>query len=237
MLKVIAYCRVSKRDQALRRNGIEGQQTEIRRFADANEVEVLQVIEEQASRTLGLDKRPQLAHAIAECKRLKCGLVVSRLDRFSGNVSFIAQAMEQFDRDRIPFYIASNGLDTNTFRLHIEAAVAQDEIARISYRIKTALVEVKRKGKRLGNTAQAGTYHADGRPKATLLDAQRAGGKANVDKAMAYAHSMRPIIEPMRQQGMTYKAIAERLNQYATPTDKGGRWSIVSVRNLTLRWD
>ena len=49
-----------------------------------------------------LDRRPQLAAALAAAKAAKCSVVVSKLDRLSRDVAFVSGLMAQ----RVPFIVA-----------------------------------------------------------------------------------------------------------------------------------
>ena len=70
-----------------------------------------------------LDRRPQLAAALKGARRLKCPIVVSKLDRLSRDVHFISGLMAQ----RVPFIVTELGADTDPFMLHIYAALAEKE--------------------------------------------------------------------------------------------------------------
>lgn len=70
-----------------------------------------------------LDRRPQLAEALAEAKRQGCGIAVAKLDRLSRDVAFIAGLMAK----RVPFVVAELGRDADPFRLHLYAALAEKE--------------------------------------------------------------------------------------------------------------
>ena len=55
-----------------------------------------------------LERRPQLAAALKVARRLKCPIVVSKLDRLSRDVHFISGLMAQ----RVAFIITELGADT-----------------------------------------------------------------------------------------------------------------------------
>ena len=59
--------------------------------------------------------RPGLATALKEAKLAHCALIVSRLDRLSGNVHFITGLMEH----KVHFVVAALGRDCDDFTLHI----------------------------------------------------------------------------------------------------------------------
>jgi DNA invertase Pin-like site-specific DNA recombinase len=60
------------------------------------------------------DRRPQLAAALAAAKAAKCCVLVSKLDRLSRDVAFVAGLMAQ----RVPFIVAELGRDADPFMLH-----------------------------------------------------------------------------------------------------------------------
>jgi hypothetical protein len=65
--------------------------------------------------TDALDRRPQLAAALAAAKAEKCSVVVAKLDRLSRDVAFVAGLMAQ----RVPFIVAELGRDADPFMLHL----------------------------------------------------------------------------------------------------------------------
>ena len=80
-------------------------------------------------------------------KRLRCPVLVAKLDRLSRDVHFIAGLMAQ----RVPFLVAELGADVDPFMLHIYAALAEKERRMISERTRAALAVRKGQGARLGN--------------------------------------------------------------------------------------
>ena len=77
-----------------------------------------------------LDRRPQLAAALAAARSAKCSVVVAKLDRLSRDVAFVAGLMAQ----RVPFIVAELGRDADPFMLHLYAALAEKERRLISER-------------------------------------------------------------------------------------------------------
>jgi DNA invertase Pin-like site-specific DNA recombinase len=117
--------------------------------------------------------RPQLAAALASCKKLKARLVVAKLDRLARNVAFTAKLMEwgvEFVAADMPF--------ANKLTIHILAAVAEHEREAISDRTKAALAAAKARGVKLGG------------PK--LREAQHNGWEKNREKADIFAANTRP---------------------------------------------
>jgi DNA invertase Pin-like site-specific DNA recombinase len=112
MEKAIAYLRVSTHRQQRSGLGIEAQRAAIARFT---ETEGLTLITEFVEAETGkgadaLDRRPQLAAALAAAKTAKCSVIVSKLDRLSRDVAFVSGLMAQ----RVPFIVG----DADPFMLH-----------------------------------------------------------------------------------------------------------------------
>jgi len=144
MRPAIAYLRVSSKRQARSALGIEGQLAIVQRFASERyTIEAIYVESESGAN----DDRPELASALAQAKRLKCPVIVARLDRLSRDVAYIASLMAQ----RVPFIVAELGDDVDPFLLHIYAALAEKERKLGGERTKAALAQAKLRGVKLGN--------------------------------------------------------------------------------------
>src|SRR6185312_11929585 len=99
-----------------------------------------------------LDRRPQLAAALAAARAAKCSVLVSKLDRLSRDVAFVSGLMAQ----RVPFMVAELGRDADPFMLHLYAALAEKERRLISERTRAALAAKKASGAKLGNPNNIG---------------------------------------------------------------------------------
>jgi DNA invertase Pin-like site-specific DNA recombinase len=84
MEHVIAYLRVSTRQQQRSGLGIDAQRAAIERFAETESAEFVEF--ESGKGTDALERRPQLAAALAAAKTRKCSVVVAKLDRLSRGV-------------------------------------------------------------------------------------------------------------------------------------------------------
>jgi DNA invertase Pin-like site-specific DNA recombinase len=78
-------------------------------------------------------------------RRLKCPIVVSKLDRLSRDVHFIRGSMAQ----RVPFIVTELGADTDPFTLHIYATLAEKERRVIGERTRGGLAAAKKRGVKL----------------------------------------------------------------------------------------
>src|SRR6188474_1686995 len=147
MESAIAYLRVSTQRQQRSGLGIEAQRATIARFAEAERLTIsAEYVEAETGKgSDALDRRPQLAAALAAAKAAKCSVIVSKLDRLSRDVAFVAGLMAQ----RVPFIVAELGRDADPFMLHLYAALAEKERRLISERTKAALAIRKATGTKL----------------------------------------------------------------------------------------
>ncbi len=164
---------------------------------------------------LGLDGRPGLAAALAKAARLKCPVIVSKLDRLSREVAFISGLMAR----GVPFIVAELGADVDPFVLHLFAALSQKERQLISQRTRDALAPLVGTG-RLGN-------------KTNLAEAQARGRAGNVAASAAFAARVMPLVGRLKDGGLSMNAIAGQLNASNMPTMRwGGRWTAKAVSRV-----
>ena len=217
----IAYYRVSTQRQGRSGLGLEAQRTAVARFAESEGVTIAcEFTEVETGKGAdALDRRPQLAAALATARQQKCPVLVAKLDRLSRDVAFIAGLMAQ----RVSFIVAELGADADPFMLHLYAALAEKERRQISERTRTALAARKARGTKLGNPRNAG-------------DAAAAGRRSQIVSAQQFAASVLPIIAKLQEAGVTsYRGIAAALNGRGVRTARGGRWQVSNVRNLLAR--
>jgi DNA invertase Pin-like site-specific DNA recombinase len=217
---IIAYYRVSTARQGRSGLGLEAQRDAVHRFADAEGFEVARefVEVETGKGSDALNRRPQLAHALADARKRKCPVVVAKLDRLSRDVHFISGLMAE----RVQFVVAELGADVDPFILHLFAALAEKERAMIATRTRDALRRAKARGVKLGG------------PK--LAQARKEAVKAIEANADRHAANVMPIIREIQRAGArSLRAIAEALNARGVPTARGGRWQAMTVSNILAR--
>ncbi len=221
MESAVAYLRVSTQRQQRSGLGIEAQRTTIARFAEAEGLTIIaEFIEAESGKGAdALDRRTQLASALAKAKSAKCAVLVSKLDRLSRDVAFVAGLMAQ----RVPFIVAELGRDADPFMLHLYAALAEKERRLISERTKAALVAKKASGARLGNPGN-------------IAKAGELGRSAQSATADEFVAGLLPIIQAIRSTGaVTLRDMATALNQRGIRSARGGKWHVSSVLNLLSR--
>lgn len=227
----IAYLRVSTGAQGRSGLGIEAQREAIARFCATHGANVVRefVEVETAKGTDALERRPQLAAALAHAARLGCAVVVAKLDRLSRDVAFIASLMSK----QVPFVVTDLGPQADPFLLHIYAALAEQERRMIASRTKVALGAAKARGVKLGG--DRGHRHSAGDAKAFGA----AGGAKRREAATQAALSVVDMIAEIRA-GLTNPslgAIARGLNEAGAVTPRGGIWTATAVKRALARID
>ena len=95
MKPIVAYVRVSTSQQGRSGLGIEAQREALARFADSEGFEIVaEFVEVETGKgSDALDRRPELAAALAKARALRCPVAVAKLDRLSRDVHFISGLM------------------------------------------------------------------------------------------------------------------------------------------------
>jgi DNA invertase Pin-like site-specific DNA recombinase len=148
MKPAIGYLRVSTKEQGRGGLSLSAQRFDFAAFGAREGCKVkawYQDIQTGAGKD-PLVLTPGLAAALNEARTQRCALLVSRLDRLSHNVHFIAHLMEH----RVHFVVAQLGRDCDDCTLHIYASLAEQERKMISERVKATAAISKAKGKKFG---------------------------------------------------------------------------------------
>jgi DNA invertase Pin-like site-specific DNA recombinase len=216
--KFVAYFRVSTDRQGRSGLGLDAQRQAVMGYLDGGRWTLVSEFTEVESGKRD-DNRPQLAAAIAACKKQKARLVIAKLDRLSRNLAFIAALMESGVE-----FVAVDNPHMNKLTIHILAAVAEHEREMISERTKAALAAAKARGKVLGNP--------------DMPEISKRGVAALKANARRFAANVRPIIEEIMRAGATsHNAIAAKLNERNVRTARGGVWTHVQVGAILHPFD
>lgn len=217
--KYIAYYRVSSKQQGISGLGLEAQKNLVYTFLKGEEpIEEFTDIESGTSK--GNDRRG-LKEALERCKEHNATLIIAKLDRLSRNVSFISKLMES----EVEF-IATDMPQANKFTIHIFSALAEQEAQFISERTQVALQEAKKKGKKLGSPQN---LTQEARRKGTLTRMKRALENENNRRATA-------MIVSMKKDNLSYRKIAESLNESGFITSTGKKFTSSQVFTLYERF-
>jgi DNA invertase Pin-like site-specific DNA recombinase len=206
----VPYYRVSTDRQGRSGLGLEAQRDAVQCFlARVGGTLVAEYVEVESGKR---NDRPELAKAVAACRKHKAKLVIAKLDRLSRNVAFIAALMD----GNVEFVAVDNPHATR-LTLHILAAVAEHEREMIAARTKAALQAAKARGVRLGRNGAE-----------VLAPANRA-------KAMERAGQLEPVLAELIAAGMSQRKIAAELTARGIATPNGGRWHPQSVSRVIER--
>lgn len=222
--KFVAYYRVSTNAQGVSGLGLEAQKDAVARFLNGGDWEVVAEFKEveTGKGKDALSKRPELKAALEECRKTGAKLLIAKLDRLARNVHFITGLMEAAKANgrRAVKFVACDMPDANDLTIHLMAAFAEHEAARISERTKAALAMARQRGAVLGI---AGPNNL----------------KANVEerkvKADVFAEKLRSIIEGFSAQGLTQRQMVEKMNAIGIKTARGGEWSLLQLQRVINR--
>jgi DNA invertase Pin-like site-specific DNA recombinase len=216
-VNVVIYTRVSTQEQGDSRNGLEAQLKACRDYVKAHKYKEVMHVEDVASRSLTVAERPWLKRAIDYCLKHGCTLLVSKLDRLSGSVQVVAELANS----KLQFFTVEDGPDCPPMLLYMRAVWAEDERKKIGERTKAALAAKKARGEPLGSAC-----HKD---KTTVARAGALGRAVVAGKAVAYAQQIAPLLDGLSRSGMTYKQIAQHLNNQGVSRPLGGKWGAPAV--------
>ena len=208
--KFVAYYRVSTQQQGESKLGLEAQQKTVADYLNGGSWELVAEFTEVESGKSDRN-RPQLAAALAACKKRKATLVIATLSRLSRNAGFLLTLRDSGVEVR-----ACDMPTAGTLEFGIRAVIAQHEREEISKRTKAALQAKKAQGYKLG---QPGATNARKYRSEAL---GRAAGLADTVRALQGTHR-------------SVRALAEALNARGVPTPKGGAWRPGTVHRLLRR--
>ncbi len=210
----VTYYRVSTQRQGASGLGLDAQrQTVAQYLAGGVRTTVGEFVEVETGKgSNALERRPQLRLALELCKKTGATLLIAKLDRLARNVHFVSGLMES----KVSF-VACDLPEANQLSIHIMAAFAEHEARRISERTRDALAAAKARGVVLGATGPANLK---------TCNAQRQ------QLAQEFRERIRPVLDGMRAQGLTRRAMVERLNALGIKAPMGGLWSLGQVQRV-----
>ena len=213
MTEFVGYFRVSTDRQGRSGLGLEAQREAVISYIAGRGEMLAEYTEIESGKK---HDRPALGDALSLCRRQSATLLIARLDRLARSVAFISNLM-----DSGVDFVAVDMPEANRLTMHILAAVAEHEREAISQRTKAALQAAKARGVKLGNPRAA---------EAVPFAQQAIQAQAN-----RFAESVAPLIQKMRDEGMSFAAIAAELDARSIQTARGGSWYPSTVRNVLKR--
>lgn len=224
-MKYIAYYRTSTKDQNL---GIAAQRTTVLKFI-APDTLVAEYTEQESGKN---NRRLELNKALQHCKEVDGTLIIAKLDRLSRDRLFIAQLMDSKVR-----FKCCDLPEANDFTIHLFSGLAHHEREIISARTKAALDEIKATLAREGvATSKSGnTFTSLG--KNNMTDAIRSKAVATIKENAKEANKQATeLIGIYRAMGMTFDAIASKLNELGYRTRTGKQFIRSTVKILHDRY-
>lgn len=225
----VEYYRVSTERQGRSGLGLAAQRADVARcIAQLGGGETLERFEDIASGKR--DDRKALSEALELCAQTGASLVFAKFDRLTRDLGFWCQ----LKKSGVNFIAAENPTAT-PLTIDILIAFATEERRLIGERTKKALAakkaELEAKGERLGNPLGAEAF-------GTRRGAGAAEGRTR--KADAFAKRLAGTVLPWRAEGLSYRAIADKLNarHIKTPNSKEDApktWKAATVKSLIDR--
>ncbi len=142
------YARVSTLDQEP-----ENQLAELRRYVTARGWTAVEFVDRGISGAR--DRRPALDAVLTDIKRRQFDVLVCwRLDRLGRSLKHLVTLLDELQALGVAFVSLAEGIDATTpagkLQMHILAAIAEFERARIAERVSAGLARAKKQGKKLG---------------------------------------------------------------------------------------
>ena len=141
--------RASRRWTRSRRTQLQ----ELRQYVQARSWTAQEYVDHGVSGTK--DHRPALDRLVADARRRKVDtVVVWRLDRLGRSLKHLVTLLDELHAVGVSFVSLGEGIDCTTpagrLQLHVLAALAEFEKARIAERVAAGLARARRNGTRLG---------------------------------------------------------------------------------------
>jgi DNA invertase Pin-like site-specific DNA recombinase len=213
----VAYYRVSTGKQSRSGLGLDAQRVAVERFMARKPA--IEFVEVESGRKSDAE-RPQLAAALAACKKARATLVVAKLDRLARDTRLLLTLVDSGVRVRfVDFPDIPEGA-AGRFMLTMLAAVAEFERRLISERTKAALAVAKQRGAVLGRAG----------PSNLSRNLQE-----RVERAAHFAMRLQPIAESFAASGLSQIEQVRKLNEMRLPAPRGGQWTRTQWNRVRTR--
>lgn len=219
-MRALGYARVSTDSQSESGAGLAAQRSAIHAEVSRRGWDLVEVLEDAGYS--GRDfKRPAVMTAMAMLERGEAdALVVAKLDRLSRSMLDFATVMATARKQAWGLISLDCAVDTTTpageAMMSVLVTFAQFERRLIGQRTSEALREMRSQGRAYGSVAYGWN---------------REGDRLIPDDA---EQRVLVRIKRSRGRGLSYDRIAQSLNRSQVPAKRGGSWSSMSVRSVTL---
>lgn len=216
--KFVAYYRVSTARQGRSGLGLDAQKQSVVNFVAGERSSLIGEYTEIESGKRS--DRPELLKALSACRIHGATLVIAKLDRLARRVDFIANLLESGVE-----FVATDMPSANKLTIHIMASMAQYEREAISSRTKAALAQAKARGIELDGDR--------GNIEKIASAGGKASGVARREAAIARARDILPLIDAIKQSGVTtLSGIAAELTAMGVSTKSGAAWHPQQVTRI-----
>lgn len=215
------YIRVSTEKQADEGYSLEGQESRLRSFCNAQQWEVCpdHVYIDAGISGKSTDRPSFLAMMQAAQDGKIARIVAIKLDRLARNTKDFLGTVERLQACGCDLVLLKESFDTGTphgkFALTMFAAIAELEVSQIAERVKSGKVQKAAQGGDNGRYCPLGYTFADGR--------------------YSIEESAAPVIRSIFAEfvaGESLTGIAAALNAQDVPTARGGKWYPATVRYI-----
>lgn len=226
-MKAVGYCRVSSQEQ-VEGTSLGVQEEQIRAYATLKGIELVSIFTDPGvSGGKPIADRPEGAKLVdlVNSGEVQC-VVVVKLDRAFRNTVDCLQTVTDWEKIGVALHIidlGGNSIDTTSpagrFMLTVLSAAAEMERGMINTRCNEGRRRRQQEGRRIGEVPYGYTLAPDGKTLVESIEEQR------------IIHMVRTL----RSQGVTMRAIADKLNELGCPTKKGKPWSHRQVQSILER--
>lgn len=229
--RLVGYVRVSSIEQASEGVSLAAQKAKLEAYALAMDLQLVGIIEDAGISAKNL-RRPGLRQVLQMLDDGEAdGVVVVKLDRLTRSVRDLGELIDGYFGERAGKSLLSVGdsIDTRSAAgrlvLNVLTSVGQWEREATGERTKEALRHLKKQGVRLGGEAYGWNR---------IKERVDADGRCIFEPNVEERRIVERIVE-LRREGLTLRAIADRLTDEAFVTKRGGRWSSKTVLFILRR--
>ena len=218
--KAVAYYRVSTQTQGVSGLGLDAQRQSVTSYAKGRYTIAAEFVEIESGKK---SNRAELTKALTMAKELGATLLIAKLDRLSRNVAFTAALNDAANSKGGVKFVAVDMPHVNEMIINMLAVVAQAEAKATSERTKAALKAAKARGTKLGT------------PENLTSEAREAGHETMRTAAKEAYKLAYGYVEMLRGNGLTFAAIADKLNSEGHTTRNGKQFSPMTVKRILDR--
>lgn len=232
-MKALGYVRVSTSEQSAKGHSLDAQSTKIKQLAALHEIENVIIIADPGASAKNL-KRPGIQEVIAEIKAGNVShLIIAKLDRLTRSVLDLQIIMALCEKHGVALMSVADSLDTKSAAgrlvINIMASVAQWEREITAERTADTIAYMKANSLKTGGTTPYGYNKVliepvvnPEKPKYKLV--KNYDEQAIISQIISY-----------RYTGLSFRLIAEHLNELKIPSKSGGKWHSETVSAICNR--